>query len=186
MFDSLLFMAKIAALSTAAEFVLAMPLYFRKNKVKPKGSALWSILALATVAVHVYVVWTAKSAYYAMLIVALFCFLMANGLFWWAVTSHADQRPNVVFGADVAQKLVTHGAYRRVRHPFYLAYVIGFFGSACVALHWAQFATTLVVFLFYNHAAAIEERLLMSDASHHGAEYAAYTKRSWRWLPFVW
>jgi protein-S-isoprenylcysteine O-methyltransferase Ste14 len=186
MHELLLVLAKVMGIGTAAEFVVAMRLYFRSAGVRSKGNAAWTVVAITSVTLHVVLLLAADSTPFPMLLIGMVCFLLANWLFWTAVASHGNQRPGVVFGPAVPEKLTVCGPYKVVRHPFYLAYVLSFLGSSCVGLHWVQFVTTGLLFLCYNHAAAGEERMLTSDPSGLHAEYARYAKRTWRWLPLIW
>lgn len=82
---------------------------------------------------------------------------------------------------DTPARLVTHGAYARVRHPFYAAFLLAL--AACVlavpgpltvtAMAWAAVQLT--------RTARREERRLL--ASSFGPEYAAYMHRTGRFLP---
>jgi protein-S-isoprenylcysteine O-methyltransferase Ste14 len=80
-------------------------------------------------------------------------------------------------------KLVTVGAYRWIRHPLY---------ASLLALAWcawlknptepASIAMTLGASGFLLATALAEER---ENLQHFGAEYAAYKKLTWRFIPFV-
>jgi protein-S-isoprenylcysteine O-methyltransferase Ste14 len=79
--------------------------------------------------------------------------------------------------------LVTVGAYRWIRHPLY---------ASLLALAWcawlknpagpASIAMTLGTSGFLLATAMAEER---ENLQRFGAEYAAYKKRTWRFIPFV-
>jgi protein-S-isoprenylcysteine O-methyltransferase Ste14 len=79
--------------------------------------------------------------------------------------------------------LVTVGAYRWIRHPLY---------ASLLALAWcaylknptglASIAMTLGASGFLLATALAEER---ENQKRFGAAYAAYKKRTWRFIPFV-
>jgi protein-S-isoprenylcysteine O-methyltransferase Ste14 len=78
--------------------------------------------------------------------------------------------------------LVTHGIFRRVRHPSYL-------GGMMAMVGWMLVFRSLIGLLFVPLMVALfiwrmnaEERLLVSE---FGAEYEAYQRRTWRLVPFV-
>ena len=78
--------------------------------------------------------------------------------------------------------LVTTGLYRRVRHPSYLGALLG---SAGWVLAFRSGIGLLVVLLMVPLIVVrinAEEALLLSE---FGEEYAAYRRRTWRLLPFV-
>jgi len=78
-----------------------------------------------------------------------------------------------------ARRLVTSGPYRRIRHPLYLASVIGSFGAMLqFAQPWALFIV-LAAFALQLWRMHYEERVLTKAFP----EYAAYASRSWRLLP---
>ena len=82
---------------------------------------------------------------------------------------------------DAPRHIVTYGAYRRIRHPFYSSFLLAFLAGLLVYPHWgtALFAVYGVVSL--NTTAAREERRL--SASEFGAEYRRYLTHTGRFLP---
>jgi protein-S-isoprenylcysteine O-methyltransferase Ste14 len=79
-------------------------------------------------------------------------------------------------------QLVTSGPYRYVRHPMYLAVLLGMLGF-CVGYatpwRWAALAALAVVLAI---KAGVEERAMA--ARHPG--YPDYARGSKRIVPFVW
>ena len=82
---------------------------------------------------------------------------------------------------DAPRHIVTWGAYSRVRHPFYASFLTALLG----ALVFSPNAGTLLAFVYalivLELTARREERHLC--ASEYGAEYAAYMKRTGRFVP---
>ncbi|MFG2631677.1 methyltransferase family protein [Streptomyces sp. NPDC048473] len=82
---------------------------------------------------------------------------------------------------DAPRYVVTWGAYRLIRHPFYTGYLLAFAGAFACFPH----AVTLVLFLYeaviLNAVAAKEERTLCASA--FGAEYHEYLTRTNRFVP---
>jgi protein-S-isoprenylcysteine O-methyltransferase Ste14 len=75
--------------------------------------------------------------------------------------------------------LVQRGPYRWIRHPMYSAVLL--FGLACAGsivstTGWLGLVTLVIVLAF---KAALEERWML--AQH--PDYAAYRKRTWRFVP---
>jgi len=79
-------------------------------------------------------------------------------------------------------RLVTAGPYRLVRHPMYLALVIACFGLAAYNGHWLNGLGLGALALVLNLKAAREERLL----AERFPEYAAYARRTARFVPGLW
>jgi protein-S-isoprenylcysteine O-methyltransferase Ste14 len=100
----------------------------------------------------------------------------------WALTANRPGNFNVRPEPKPGGRLVTGGPYRYVRHPMYLAVLLGMLGF-CVGYatpwRWAALAALAVVLAI---KAGVEERAM---ASRHPG-YAAYARGSKRIVPFVW
>jgi protein-S-isoprenylcysteine O-methyltransferase Ste14 len=80
-------------------------------------------------------------------------------------------------------RLVTHGVYTRIRHPIYTSYLCIFFGFTLMMESPAGALAMLgVCALWFGTRIPIEETMLEET---FGADYAAYRKRSWRLVPWV-
>jgi protein-S-isoprenylcysteine O-methyltransferase Ste14 len=82
---------------------------------------------------------------------------------------------------DAPSGIVTHGAYARIRHPFYAAFLLGLAGAAIALPHPGTAIAFVYGVAILNATAAREERRLL--ASSFGAEYRAYVDRTGRFLP---
>src|SRR5207344_2499158 len=101
------------------------------------------LLVLAWVGFFVPLIWVASPAFsfaeYALgtgpLVVGVMCLVLGLWLFY---RSHADLGTNWSITLEVREKhtLVTHGVYRLVRHPMYLALFIYAVGQALVVPNW--------------------------------------------------
>ena len=80
-----------------------------------------------------------------------------------------------------ARKLVTTGPYAVIRHPLYLAEMIGILGLVLQFQQpWAMFLGAAVFGLQYWRT-VFEERVLMRAYP----DYTTYRARTWRFLPYV-
>jgi protein-S-isoprenylcysteine O-methyltransferase Ste14 len=77
-------------------------------------------------------------------------------------------------------ELVTDGPYRHVRHPSYLGMMLGMLGWALVFRSAVGIVATALGIPLLVQRIDSEEALL---ASHFGASYAEYRRRTWRLVP---
>jgi protein-S-isoprenylcysteine O-methyltransferase Ste14 len=82
---------------------------------------------------------------------------------------------------DAPRSLETRGPYARVRHPFYLAYLLMFLAAALIAPNACVIGTLAYAVVILNHTAAREERRIC--ASDLGDAYRDYMSRTRRFLP---
>jgi protein-S-isoprenylcysteine O-methyltransferase Ste14 len=82
---------------------------------------------------------------------------------------------------DEPVRIVREGPYRRIRHPFYSAFLLISAGAALAAPHWATWAAFGYTSISLNVTAAREERRLL--ASRHGDVYRDYMAAAGRFLP---
>ena len=82
---------------------------------------------------------------------------------------------------DAPNHIVTYGAYRAIRHPFYASFLLALFGALVFCPTWGTLATFVEAFVILNLTAAREERRL--SASEFGAEYQEYMRRTGRFWP---
>lgn len=82
---------------------------------------------------------------------------------------------------DAPEEIVTYGAYRYVRHPFYAAFIMTLFASFVLCLSvWSALLLVYGVFGL-NMTAAREEARLRESA--FGELYRAYIQRTGRFFP---
>jgi protein-S-isoprenylcysteine O-methyltransferase Ste14 len=82
---------------------------------------------------------------------------------------------------DAPQEIVTYGAYRWIRHPFYTAYLLLFLAAAVFFPSWATFGFVAYMLIALTLTAAGEEKRL--SASAFGAEYRRYLASTGRFVP---
>ena len=110
---------------------------------------------------------------------------LAVGL-WFFHRSHADLGTNWSITLEVREnhQLVTHGIYRRVRHPMYMALFLYSVGQALALPNWVAGPSYLVAFgLLFALRLGPEERMMREE---FGADYDAYVARTKRLIPGIW
>jgi len=82
---------------------------------------------------------------------------------------------------DIPVHIVSSGAYRYIRHPFYAAFLLAFAACFCAAPSVYSLCSGLLGCALLNRTAAREEAKLAQ--STFGAEYQNYLARTGRFLP---
>ena len=102
-------------------------------------------------------------------------------LYMWAYLMKAGT--SIVFGEERPKpEVIRKGPFAYVRHPIYLASILFYLGLSCFTLSLASFAVTLLSAVYYNVAAAYEEKLLTGI---YGDDYKQYMSEVPRWLPKI-
>ncbi len=96
--------------------------------------------------------------------------------------AHLGRLFSVQVAVQEGHRLVTDGPYRLVRHPRYLGIIAFAAGLALVFRSWPALALAVAVKLVLLWRIRDEEALM---AEEFGEEWAAYARRSWRLLPWV-
>lgn len=82
---------------------------------------------------------------------------------------------------DAPRSIVTHGAYRWIRHPFYASFICALFAALVYFPHYVTGAMVIYGVVALNLTAAREERRLSS--SEFGTEYQEYIGCTGRFIP---
>jgi protein-S-isoprenylcysteine O-methyltransferase Ste14 len=78
-------------------------------------------------------------------------------------------------------QLVTDGAYRWVRHPIYLAFLLMISGSGILARNWFMELTGVLLITFVILLRIPREEALLAE--RFGDQYIAYRKRTPSLIP---
>jgi protein-S-isoprenylcysteine O-methyltransferase Ste14 len=105
----------------------------------------------------------------------------AGGLIIWTFRSLGHNLTDTVVTRRDAT-LVTHGPYRWVRHPFYLAFAIAVIGNTLVTASAFLAVTGIAAFLVIVARTSIEERKLFE---RFGSDYLEYMRHIGRFLPRI-
>ena len=156
-----------------------------------KGAREVVLLVLAWIGFLAPLIWVASPAFsfaeYPLrptpLVAGVAC--LVAGL-WYFYRSHADLGAywSVTLEVRESHRLITHGVYRRVRHPMYAALFLYSIGQLLAVPNWIAGPSYLVSFgiLFAFRVNAEEEMML--DA--FGAEYASYMAKTKRLVRGIW
>lgn len=84
---------------------------------------------------------------------------------------------------DAPRSIVTWGAYKHIRHPFYTSFILAQLAMLFVTCTPLQVLFVAYQFVALNLTAAREESRL--SASQFGEEYKAYIKNTGRFFPSI-
>jgi protein-S-isoprenylcysteine O-methyltransferase Ste14 len=113
-------------------------------------------------------------------ILGLVGFAVSITLFWWTVITTRPHRLALAYTDADPDIIYVEGPYAKVRHPFYLSYIVFWLASALVAGQW-QWAPALILIFWYVQVAKGEERRFRSSAL--STAYDAYRGRTGMFLP---
>ena len=159
-----------------------------RNSRSPRETVL---LTIAWLGFFVPLIWVASSAFsfaeYRLRTgpFAAGVLFFAAGL-WLFHRSHTDLGTNWSITLEVRERhrLITHGVYRRVRHPMYVALLLYSVGQALVLPNWVAGPSYLVAFaILFAFRVGAEENMMLEQ---FGDEYAAYMARTKRLVPGLW
>ena len=156
-----------------------------------KGRRETVLLTLAWAGFFIPLVWIASPVFsfaeYPLhagpLVAGMACF--AAGL-WLFYRSHADLGTNWSVTLEVREehRLITHGVYRRIRHPMYTALFLYSVGQALVLPNWVAGPSYLVAFgILFACRVGAEEAMMREQ---FGDDYQAYMSRTQRLAPWMW
>ena len=156
-----------------------------------KGTLEKVLLTLAWAGFFIPLIWIASPAFsfaeYPLragpLAAGVLCLVAGLWLFY---RSHADLGPNWSISLELREqhRLITHGVYRRVRHPMYVALFSYAVGQALVLPNWVAGPSYFVAFaILFAYRVGAEERMMLEE---FGDEYTAYMTRTKRLVPGLW
>jgi len=82
---------------------------------------------------------------------------------------------------DQPEHIVTYGAYRWIRHPFYASFILAFLAAVVFLPHWVTLGSLAYAWVALNLTAQREERRLAGSA--FGSQYRQYLGRTGRFFP---
>jgi protein-S-isoprenylcysteine O-methyltransferase Ste14 len=161
-----------------AAFSWAVQGHFRATGAMPLGMKITSGLSLALFALFAWHLHNGAAAAWP-LAIALFTGSLAT--FAGAILASRATPPTLAFDSDAPFFLLAEGPYRYVRHPFYLAYVLFWTGTAVATPGLAGWLAPVVMTALYAEAATREERKFAN--SEMAATYAAYQAQAGMFWP---
>lgn len=84
---------------------------------------------------------------------------------------------------EMPRQIVDWGIYRRIRHPFYSAFIILMAANTAIAQHPFALLLLAYVFVILTYTARKEERRLSAQQGDMGAHYRLYMQGTSRFFP---
>jgi protein-S-isoprenylcysteine O-methyltransferase Ste14 len=107
--------------------------------------------------------------------------LSAIALFYWATRQSSVGALGFAGTSEATKSLIQSGPYRYVRHPIYLAYILGWLGLALNSGHVAGVAAGIYLSAIYVFIAHQEEEQFVREGDT--VDYRAYRERTGMFLP---
>jgi protein-S-isoprenylcysteine O-methyltransferase Ste14 len=161
-----------------AAFSWGVKKHFRSTGAMPLGMKVTSLLSLVLFAAFV---WRIAQGTSGLWLVALGLFTASLAVFAAAVAASHRTPPTLAFDTDAPNFLLQDGPYRYVRHPFYLAYVLFWLGTAVAVQGMLGWIAPAVMMALYIEAASREERKFANSSLADA--YKAYRARAGMFWP---
>ena len=153
--------------------------------VAQRDSFQYRLLQIGSVVIwsySLYTVWSSTESDYKLLIVFLIHIFCAIS-FWKHSKLVKENEFSLAFSKDQPKKLVKKLFYKRVRHPFYMIYLLSYYSIALAFMNGIGLTLCFLMNLIYFRAARFEEaKFLRSDLA---TEYTDYMKETWMFFPRI-
>ena len=157
--------------------------HFDRREREPLGATLLSLATVAGAFANTVEWWFFGSPSTFEGTIAVAMTILAGVIF--AVTASASRGSGLfrVFSTRTPPDIVESGIYAYVRHPFYLSYMIYWWGWCPLnSFHPISLTVAALMTITYAAASRVEEGLLTSK---FGERYISYSQRTKRFLPLL-
>ncbi len=161
-----------------AAFAWGIKGHFRSTGAVPSGMKLTATLSAAG---FVWFIWRLTSGVASGWPMAVLLFAGALAMFGWSIRATWRTPPTLAFDNDAPSFLLHHGPYRYVRHPFYLAYLLFWVGTAAATHGLLGWIVPVLAVALYFHAAAREEQKFAKSGLNEA--YASYREQAGMFFP---
>jgi protein-S-isoprenylcysteine O-methyltransferase Ste14 len=168
-------------LTLQASFIWARYTRFRVQGATPRGVRVIESSTVACIALGVCLIAQRTEGEVFVDVIAVMLVLGSAVMFAWACRSVQPMQLAAAFTPDTPVELVREGAFRVVRNPFYLSYILAHAVPLAAARSPWALLPLLWMTVLYHRAAILEERQFL--ASTLAGEYQAYARRTGRFLP---
>jgi protein-S-isoprenylcysteine O-methyltransferase Ste14 len=117
-----------------------------------------------------------------LLLISIFLILHAVALFREFGKPQKTRKDASLIGVEKTTRLVTRGAYRYIRHPFYSSLLFLAWGACLKSVSPVSLLLASASSFFVFHTGKVEES---EDTEYFGDEYRAYMKKTRMFIPFL-
>lgn len=157
--------------------------HFDRRDTEPVGATLLSFATLVGSALNTLVWFHVASTDPVGETVAVAMAIVAAALFVFALSESRGGGLLLAFSPRTPPEIIEHGIYAHVRHPFYLSYMVFWWGWWPLNyFHPVSLLLAALMTVIYVVAARKEELLL---AYRFGARYVDYTRRTKQFVPWL-
>jgi protein-S-isoprenylcysteine O-methyltransferase Ste14 len=170
--------------ATLIVFAVALQNFFVQPPTLTRMQRLFQDLSIVVGVTHGLALLVLNTAGFAWSMTGIAMYVVSLGLFLSAIEAarRVPMTRTFVYSPK-CDTILTKGPYRVIRHPIYVSYSLAWL-AAPIAMHSVLLGITAVFMIScYVISAREEERLLSSGPK--GAEYAEWSKKTWRMIPFV-
>jgi protein-S-isoprenylcysteine O-methyltransferase Ste14 len=174
--------ATMTCAAAFASFAWGVLRFFRRSSAPTALTRVTAVAGLFFGAWHILAIAGASSTP-GRIAAGIAAHTVAMALFWSAIHACRTRPLTAIFEPDVPARLVEEGVYRYMRHPFYTAYSIFWFGGWMATESRIALLSVVVMMLIYVRGARAEERKFAR--SPLAEPYAAYRRRVGAWSPRI-
>lgn len=107
--------------------------------------------------------------------------LGSTALFWRCIQVNKKKPLTGAYMENLPVHLQVSGPYKYIRHPFYTAYMLSYFGGALACQFLWSGILVAIPLVIYTHASLYEEAKFMESGL--GSRYLAYKAKAGRFWP---
>jgi protein-S-isoprenylcysteine O-methyltransferase Ste14 len=181
----------LALLSLNYVLIMSLPFAFFEKRDRRRAAMWWvaaapfillpEMIALAALGVTPAVIPAEDALGRVLSVVAVVPCAASIALVASALAANRQPLPQWHQLQDLPPTLATRGPYARIRHPFYLGYLLMFLAAVLIAPSLGVIGALTYAVVVLNYTAAREEHRIC--ASDLGDTYRAYVSRTGRFLP---
>ena len=174
-------MLVVTLVAVHSSFLWARVVYFRIDGPTHFGVRVIEMAGSASVLIGAALILVRSGDYVWTDTAALLVSGLSAALFVWGLRTVRRGQLTAAFSTDAPVEIVSTGAYRRIRNPFYMSYLLAHAMPVLASRSpWSLLPLACMVCI-YLRAALLEERKFLNSPLAN--QYRCYQRRSGRFTP---